>query len=114
MGGSVPHKYHLGDSISRAGATWYRKDRMFVSLSHFPHVLCGCGSALTCISAAGEAGCRLPSSPLAEKPAEAGDAGLRPGWKELARVECVCLSLPLMVDGSSDLGQALKLVQLIS
>lgn len=87
---------------------------MFVSLSHFPHVLCGWGSALTCISAAGEAGCRWPSSPLAEKPAEARDAGLRPGWKELARVECMCLSLPLMVDGSSDLGQALKLVQPVS
>lgn len=60
-----PINNHLGDSESQAGATWYRKDRMFVSLSHFPHVLCGCGSALTCISAAGEAGCRgrqaLPS-----------------------------------------------------
>lgn len=98
---------HLGDSASRAGATWYRKDRMFVSLSHFPHVLCGCGSALTRISAAG--GSRrpqLPSSPRSEKPADAGDAGLRPGWKELVGVECECLSLPLTVDGSSraDLG----------
>jgi hypothetical protein len=46
LGGPVPHN-QLGDSDSRAGATRCRKDRMFVSRSHFPHVLCGCSSVLT-------------------------------------------------------------------
>lgn len=45
----------IGDSESRAGASWYRKDRMFVSQS-CSLVFCGCGSAPTSARAAEEAG----------------------------------------------------------